>query len=221
MWNTLIITPLSSVLHFFLTHFGDVGLAIVFFTIFIKILLFPLNLSAAKTTKGMKLVQKEVEKLREKHKSSPQELGRELSKLYKDNGIKPFSSILNLFIQIPIVFGLYTIIKHEIGAVGGAYMFSYIDVSQKSLLLAGLAFISMFILMQISAKDMANTDEMKDGFQKDFAKMMAIQMKYFMPVLILLSTTFLPAGLTLYFVVANVFGIFQTLLIRKLVHKTN
>jgi membrane protein insertase Oxa1/YidC/SpoIIIJ len=68
---------------------------------------------------------------------------------------------------------------------------------------------------------MANTDEMKDGFQKDFAKMMAIQMKYFMPVLILLSTTFLPAGLTLYFVVANVFGIFQTLLIRKLVHKTN
>lgn len=219
MWNSLVITPLSSALHFFLSISGDVGLAIVMFTVFVKILLFPLNLSAAKTTKGMKLVQSEVEKLREKHKNSPQDLGRELSNLYKENGIKPFSSILNLFIQIPIVFGLYIIIKNEIHLAGSQLMFSYIDISHRSLILAGLAFVSMFILMQVSTKDM-KTEEMKDGFQKEFAKMMSIQMKYMMPLLILMSSIFLPAGLTLYFVIANIFGIFQSLIIRKLVHSS-
>ena len=49
--------------------------------------------------------------------------------------------------------------------------------------------------------------------------MMAIQMKYFMPVLILVTSIFLPAGLVLYIITSNVFGIFQTLAIKKITDK--
>ena len=117
MWNTLIISPLSTTLHFFFSSTGDIGIAIIFFTIFIKVLLFPLNISAAKTSKGMKFVQPQVDKLREKHKGSPQLLGSELSKLYKENNIKPFAGILNLFIQLPILIGLYQIVGKELSVL--------------------------------------------------------------------------------------------------------
>ena len=46
-------------------------------------------------------------------------------------------------------------------------------------------------------------------FQKDFNKMMVIQMRYFLPVLILVTSIFLPAGIVIYFIASNVFGVFQ------------
>lgn len=219
MWNTIIITPLSSLLHVFLVSTGDIGLAIIGFTVFVKVLLFPLNISAAKTSRGMKLVQGEVDKLREKHKGAPQILGAELSKLYKENNIKPFAGVLGLFIQLPIFIGLYQILVKELKIITDTVTLFNIEIAKPSILLAVLAFASMYVLMHFSTKDMAPAPDAKDGFQKDFAKMMAIQMKYFMPVLILVTSIFLPAGLVLYIITSNVFGIFQTLAIKKITDK--
>ena len=219
MWNTIIITPLATLLHFFFLFTGDIGLAIICFTVFVKVLLFPLNISSAKTSKGMKLVQGQVDKLREKHKGSPQVLGAELSKLYKENNIKPFAGILNLFIQLPILLGLYQIVIKELKILTDTTTFFALEIAKPSIFLAILAFASMYVLMHFSTKDLAPAADMKDGFQKDFAKMMAIQMKYFMPILILVTSTFLPAGIVIYIITANVFGIFQTLLIKKITDK--
>lgn len=219
MWNTIIINPLATTLHFFYASVGDIGISIVLFTVFVKILLFPLNISAAKTSKGMKLVQGQVDKLRDKHKSNPQVLGAELSKLYKDNNIKPFAGILNLFIQLPILIGLYQILVKELKTITDTVTYFNIDISKPSIVMAVLAFVSMYILMQISVKDMTPAADAKEGFQKEFSKMMAVQMKYFMPILILVSSIFLPAGLVVYLTTANIFGIFQTLLIKKIIAK--
>lgn len=219
MWNTIIITPLATLLHFFFVSTGDIGLAIVTFTVFVKILLFPLNISAAKTSKGMKLVQVHVDKLREKHKGSPQILGAELSKLYKENNIKPFAGVLGLFIQLPIFIGLYQILVKELKIITDTVTLFGLEIAKPSIFLAFLAFASMYVLMHFSTKDLAPTADMKEGFQKEFTKMMAIQMKYFMPVLILITSAFLPAGLTLYIITSNIFGIFQTILIKKITDK--
>lgn len=222
MWNTIIINPLSNTLHFFYGYFGDIGLAIIFLTILIKVVLFPLNISAARTSKGMKLVQSDVEKLKEKHKKEPQVLGLALNKLYKENNIKPFAGILNLFIQIPILLGLYKIIVHEVKTITDTVTFLNIEISKPSIFLAVLVFVSIYILMQISTKDMQLPVDAKDGFQKEFTKMMQMQMKYFMPVIMFISSVFLPAGITIYLITSNIFGIFQTLLIRYILikHKT-
>ena len=94
MWNTLIITPLSSTLHYLVSATGDIGVSIILFTIIIKTLLLPLNISANRTTKNIKKIQPEIEKLKIKHKGDNKTLGLELSKLYKEKQIKPFSGIL-------------------------------------------------------------------------------------------------------------------------------
>lgn len=217
MWNTLVITPLSTLLQFFLTHTGDIGLAIICFTLVIKIILFYFNISSYRTSKNIKKIQPEINKIKEKHKNDIRTQGLEMSKLYKDNQIKPFASLLNLFIQIPILFGLYRIIFSEIHNIGGDHITYFnIDVTKPYLLFAILTFISMVILMQITSKDMV-VDENAGQFQKDFTKMMALQMKYVLPGVVFITSIFLPAGLTLYFIVSNIFAIGQTLLLRKIV----
>jgi YidC/Oxa1 family membrane protein insertase len=201
-------------MHFLLNFSHDIGIAIVLFTILIKFVLLPLNIQAAKTSKNLRKIQDDINKLKEKHKKDTRALGADLSKLYKDNDIRPLSGILNLFIQIPILFGLYHIILKELAVITDKTTLFNIDITQKSIFFAVLTFLSMFILMRLSVKDM-QIGEKASQFQKDFSKMMQLQMQYFLPLLVFLTSLFLPAGITIYFVVSNIFGIFQTLFIKR------
>ncbi len=216
MWNKIIISPLYNSLQFFINYTHDIGISIVLFTIAIKTLLLPLNISANKTTKNIKKIQPEIDKLKTKHKNSPRDLGVELSKMYKENQIKPFSGILAIFIQMPILFGLYQILLKEIGNIQDKITFFNIDVTKPNIILAVLTFISMAYLMHISSKDMTVSDGASD-FQKEFTKMMSLQMKYFLPAIVFITSIFLPAGLTLYFVVSNMFAIGQFFLLKKII----
>lgn len=216
MWNKIIISPLYNSLQFFINYTHDIGIAIVLFTIAIKTLLLPLNISANKTTKNIKKIQPAIDKLKIKHKNSPRDLGVELSKMYKENQIKPFSGILALFIQMPILFGLYRILLSEINNIQDKITFFNIDVTKPNIVLAVLTFISMAYLMHVSSKDMTVAEGASD-FQKEFTKMMSVQMKYFLPAIVFVTSIFLPAGLTLYFVVSNIFAIGQFFLLKKII----
>ncbi|MDQ5957637.1 MAG: YidC/Oxa1 family rane protein insertase [Patescibacteria group bacterium] len=216
MWNSLIINPLTTILHTLVTYTGDIGITIVIFTILVKTILLPLNISSNRTSKNLKKIQPHIEDLRKKHKNDNRTLGLELSKLYKEHKIKPLSGFLALFIQLPILIGLYTILIKEIKNISDHFTVLGFDVTSPSYWLAALSFITMFILMSISSKDM-KVEEGASDFQKEFTKMMSLQMKYFMPTIILISSIFLPAGITLYFVVSNIFGIFQYYVIKKIV----
>lgn len=215
MWNTIIINPLSTLLHFFTDLTGDIGVGIVLFTIVVKLGLFYFNFSSNRTAKNIKKIQPHIEEINKKHKNNNMEKGIALSKVYKENKINPFSSILNLLIQIPILFGLYTIILSEVHNVGNHITYFNIDITKPSIILAVLTFISMYFLMRYSVVDMT-VSESASQTQKDFQRIMAIQMKYFLPVLVFVSSIFLPAGITIYFVVSNLFGIAQLLIIRRI-----
>ena len=216
MWHTIIIEPLTFILHTLLNVSGDIGIAIVLFTVVVKTLLLPINISANRTTKGIKKIQPHIDKLKDKHKKDVRALGIELSKLYKEHKIKPLSGVLALFIQIPILIGLYSILVIEIKNIPDHITFFNVNVTTPNIFLAVLTFISMYYLMNISSKDMTVSETASD-FQKEFMKMMSLQMKYILPLIVFISSIFLPAGLTIYFVISNIFGIFQYKLIEKIV----
>jgi YidC/Oxa1 family membrane protein insertase len=216
MWNKIIINPLYNTLQFFIAYTHDIGISIILFTIVIKTLLLPLNISASKTSKNIKKIQPHIDKLKTKHKNSPREMGLELSKLYKEHKIKPLSGILSLFIQMPILFGLYRILLKEIGNIQDKITFFNIDVTKPNIWLAVLTFITMAYLMHTSSKDMVASEGASD-FQKEFTRMMSLQMKYFLPGIVFVTSIFLPAGLTLYFVVSNLFAIGQFYLMKKII----
>jgi YidC/Oxa1 family membrane protein insertase len=109
LFHTLIYLPIHNLLVFFVDAIpgGDLGLAVIGATVVVKLVLLPLSLQAARTQRMMRAIEPELKELREKYKDDKEKQAKEMFALYKDRKIKPFASILMLFIQLPIIFGLY------------------------------------------------------------------------------------------------------------------
>ncbi|MDI9354962.1 MAG: YidC/Oxa1 family membrane protein insertase [Cyanobium sp. MAG06] len=194
---------------------GSLAIAIIGLTIIIRVGLVPLQISAKRTAKNMKKIQNKLQELKDKYKSDPRTMMKEMNKLYKENNVRPFSSLLGLLIQIPIVIGLYFILVDELKlAQGGNSLFFGINITDPNYLLAFITFVTMYMLMKISVVDMVVADNASQ-VQKDFSKMMRLQMLYFLPIVTFIATLFLPAGLALYFITGNIFLIGQNMLLNK------
>lgn len=93
---------------------GNYGIAVILFTVIVKILLIPLGVKQQKTTVKTKLVRPELEKIQAKYKNDKEKLNEETMKLYQKYGINPMGGCLPLLIQLPILLGLYRVIQEPI-----------------------------------------------------------------------------------------------------------
>src|SRR5690242_7930643 len=110
MWDSLIITPFVNVLLFIYTLIGhNFGIAIILFTILIRLVTHPLTAQQLKGTQAMQNLQKDKRylEIQKKYKDDREKLSQEQMKLYKEMGINPFGSCLPTLIQFPIIIGLY------------------------------------------------------------------------------------------------------------------
>ncbi len=97
MWDTLIIKPFISVLLFIYDLIGkNFGLAIILFTIIIKLITQPLTSKQIKSSKALQDLQKDKDwqDIQKKYKNDRDKLAQEQMKLYKEKGISPFASCL-------------------------------------------------------------------------------------------------------------------------------
>lgn len=114
MWTKLILNPLGYVLHF-LYQFGEnYGIAILLFTLAIRIILLPLALKQHKSMKLTQLVQPKMLEIQTKYKDNQEKMTKEMTKLYKEYGYNPLSGCLPMIIQLPILFGLYQVLYKPI-----------------------------------------------------------------------------------------------------------
>src|SRR3990172_759993 len=110
IWDSLIITPFINVLLFIYNLIGqNFGIAIILFTLLIRLVTHPLMVKQIKGAQGMQDLQKNEKwiKAQEKYKGDKEKLAQEQMALYKELGINPFASCLPTLIQLPIIFGLY------------------------------------------------------------------------------------------------------------------
>ena len=121
-WETIIVNPFTNVL-LLIYHLigGNFGVAIILFTILIRLITHPLMASQIKSSAKMTAFQqsKEWQDIQKKYKDDKEKLAQEQMKLYKDLGINPFASCLPTLIQIPIIFGLYQSIMRAMAASPG------------------------------------------------------------------------------------------------------
>ena len=227
MWNYFIYNPLYNTFVFILGHLPNYSVAgaVIIFTILIKIILFPIYKKSILSQRGLKKVEPQLKELQKKFKDDKTELGKQTMALYKENGINPFSSIGLLLIQLPILIGLYLVFanglqnhpEHLYSFVRfpeniNTLMFGFIDAGKPFILLGVLAGITQAIQARISFPKPLETQKKTDeavSFGDEFAKSMRIQVIYVLPAFIVLLSIKLPSAITLYWVVANVFGIIQ------------
>jgi YidC/Oxa1 family membrane protein insertase len=120
MWDTIIINPMTNILVWIYDVLGHgphmFGLAIILFTILIKVITWPLNASQVKGAQAMQELQndKEWQDIQKKYAKDKEKLAQEQMRIYKERGINPFASCFPTLIQFPIIIGLYQSITHAL-----------------------------------------------------------------------------------------------------------
>jgi YidC/Oxa1 family membrane protein insertase len=87
----------------------DVGLAVIIFTVIVRLIIFPLSKQALITQVRMKEVEPEANEIKAKYAKDKQAQGLKVMELYKSKGIHPFSGVLLLIIQLPILLALISV----------------------------------------------------------------------------------------------------------------
>ena len=206
----------------------DAGVIVIIFTIIVKIILFPISKKAVRTQAIMKLLEPELNALKTKYPDK-QEQAKRTMQFYKDKKINPFSSILLLFIQLPILIALYWIFYSnglstpnvdllypfvkDPQAINTVFL-GIVDVTQKSYVLAFLAAVSQFFQIQYSIPKIAPRKE-KPSLTDDLARNMQLQMKYVLPVVIFFISYQVSGALALYWTASNLFMIGQEVVVRR------
>ena len=114
MFNLLdmfIVRPIVNILFLIYSVVGDFGLAIILFTIIVKLLTWPLIKRQMHQTKMMRKIQPELAEIKKNCKGNRQLESIQMMDLYKRNNIKPFRTITTLLIQFPIFIALFTAIN--------------------------------------------------------------------------------------------------------------
>lgn len=108
IWHTLLYQPLVNLLILFYQLLGhNLGLAIIFLTIAIRAVLYPLTKPSLEAAEKMKNIAPEITKLKEKHKDNKQALMQAQMELYKQHGVNPGAGCLPQIVQIVILIALF------------------------------------------------------------------------------------------------------------------
>ncbi len=109
-WFFFLTKPIFLTLDYIYQWVGNFGIAIMLLTVAIKLIFFPLQSRSYRAMSKMKLLQPEMQKLRERFGEDKQRLNQEMAALYKRVGANPVAGCLPIVIQIPVFFSLYKVL---------------------------------------------------------------------------------------------------------------
>jgi len=109
-WFYFLTKPFFYALDWLFQLFGNFGVAILVFTLAIKILFFPLASKAYKSMAKMKVLAPKMAELKERYKDDPQKAQTEMMALYRSEKVNPASGCLPILLQIPVFFALYKVL---------------------------------------------------------------------------------------------------------------
>lgn len=207
---SIISNLLGDVLRIIVEFIHNYGLSIILFTIFVKVLLLPLTIKQTKSTKAMQDIQPKMKEIQEKYKAKPEKQQQEIMNLYKEAKINPLAGCLPLLIQMPILFGLYAVLRDPVayGVFADKAAFANADMvflwvqnlTKPDYILAIVSGVTTFVMQMLM---------MPKDQQQGSMKIMT----YVMSAMMLYWGFMFPAGLTLYWTAGNLFSIAQHYLV--------
>ncbi len=194
-------------LNFIHKYIPNYGWALVIFTLFIKILLFPLTYASSVSMAKMQTLQPKIKAIKKKYKNQKdpeqrKKMNTETMALYKSEKVNPAGGCLPLLLQMPVFFGLFRLLQTSISIRHEPWMLWITDLSLKD------AYYVLPILMgitQIIVSKMSPTSA--DSSQK--------KMMYIMPVVMVFLFMNFSSGLNLYWFISNLLQIGQQHIINK------
>ncbi|GAB1372131.1 membrane protein insertase YidC [Candidatus Kapaibacterium sp.] len=202
--------PILSFIHKFVPNYG---LAIIFFSILMKILLHPLSIQQMRSAQKMQLLAPEMTRLREKHKDDQMKQQQAIMGLYSEYGINPAGGCLPMLLQMPILIALWQLLRSAIDLRQANFIFWINDLSVPDKIIdfgfpiLGLTHISGLALAMGITMFFQQKLTITDPRQKTLI--------YMMPVMFTLMFSYFPSGLNLYYFMFNLLSIGQQLYMNK------
>lgn len=225
---------LAGVLSFFYDLVPNYGLGIIFLTIIINLLLFPLTLKQTRATRAFQAIQPEIKRVQKEYKDKPEEMQKELMRVQREAGASPGGCLVPLLVQMPIWFALFRVLQNPLqflpegSALAAAvtsdastFLGMHMGESPSQAFSSGgflhaLPYLAMMALMV--ASQYVQTWHSTYGQEKPSGPQAGAQqaMTKIMPLFIGFISWNFPAGLVLYWATANLFRLGQQVLIFKI-----
>jgi YidC/Oxa1 family membrane protein insertase len=190
---------------------------LIIFTLIVRILLFPLYAHQMSSSARMAEVQPKMQALQKKYANDKETLNAKMMELYKEEKFNPMQGCLPMLIQLPIIWGLFSLLRNPTAYLGGdtamwiathETFFWIQDLSQPDpWVLPISAGISTYFSTLLSQKQTT-------GAASQMAPMMNA-MKYLFPVMIVFFGRSFPAGLALYWFIGTLVQIGQTVVLQR------
>ncbi len=215
--NRWVIRPLFN---FLSTFIGSKGIVILFLTLIVKLLLYPLTYRMLYSQSKMGALKPRLEGMKDKFKDDPQQQQMETMKLYREFGVNPLGGCMPMVLQMPIWFALYRFFPASIEFRQAGFLWAD-DLSSYDVFF-NLPFelpfnmgahISLFTLLWAVTTliyTYYNTRHM------DMSANPAMKyMQYIMPIMFLGFFNTFASGLTCYLLFSNLFNIAQTIVTKN------
>ena len=227
MWEAFIAVFINVLLWIYDAIGQNFGVAIILFTILIRIITWPLNAQQMKGAKAMQDLQndKEWQKIQKKYAKDREKLAQEQMRVYREKGINPFGSCLPTLIQFPIIIALYQSIIRALASTPLDLLklsrslnteildvanliplnskFLWMDLGQPEpyYILAVVVALTTYVQSKLTLPASSNPNDQSAAMGQSMAYTMPLMLGWF-------ALTF-PSGLAVYFVASNVLGIIQ------------
>jgi YidC/Oxa1 family membrane protein insertase len=240
MWETIIVNPFTNALLIIYKLIGgNFGIAIILFTILIRLITHPLMASQIKSSAKMTEFQqsKQWQEIQKKNKGDKEKLAQEQMRLYKELGISPFASCLPSLVQIPLIFGLYQSIMRALAATPEQLLiltrsvypffhlsdlvplnstFLWMNLGQpERVFMFGVGIPFLAIIVAITTYVQSKVTMPASANPNDQGAMMNKMMALYMPLLLGYFALTFASGLSIYFITGNLIGIAQYALLGK------
>ena len=182
------------------------GWVLIIFGVAVRLLLWPLNQSAMRSSLKMQRLQPELAEVQKKYKSDPEKQREALVKLYQQHGMSPFSPIMGclpMLLPMPVLFALFFVFQNTIEFRGVSFLWLP-DLSLRDPLYIMPLFmgVSMFVLSWIGMRAAPPNPQTK-------------MMSYMMPAVMTMVLLNFASGLNLYYAVQNVAALPQQWLLTR------
>ncbi len=182
----------------------DYGWLLVIFGVAVRLILWPLNHGAMRTSMKMQRIQPELNDIQKRYKADPQKMQSEMMRVYKEHDMSPFSTFagcLPMLLPMPVLFALFFVFQNTIEFRGVPFLWlADISIKDPFYIVPLLMGVSMFGLSWVG---------MRNAPPNPQAKMML----YIFPVMMTFLFANFASGLNLYYAIQNIAALPQQWLI--------
>ncbi len=233
-WFSFISEPFSKLLFVVMKFFYSIthswGFSIILLTIFLRVLLYPLNAWSIKSMRRMQLLSPQIQAIQKKYKKEPKKAQVEIMALYREKKVNPFTGCIPVVIQIPFLIAMFDLLKSSFQLRGAVFIPGWINdltapdvlfqwkapiffIGNQFHLLPILLGVVMFFQQRLTSTAPKDPNQMTDQ-QRQQKTMGTI-----MTVVFMVMFYHFPSGLNLYWLSSMLLGIVQQLITNRILDK--